>query len=108
MIKTEEDVEHEERLLSHVPEHLQEAARLGLAGVHPPFVMDKSKCIECGLCREVCPFTAVFLVPTRWKVAFEIERDRCHGCGGPSKAPCVRYCPSPGALIPVPDALVGA
>jgi Fe-S-cluster-containing hydrogenase component 2 len=98
----------DEQLLSHVPPHLRDAARLGLTEMHPPFVMDKSKCIECGLCREVCPFTAVFLVPTRWKIAFEIELERCRGCGGPSKAPCVRYCPSPGALVPVPDSLVGA
>jgi hypothetical protein len=40
------------------------------------------------------------LVPTRWKIAFEIVAERCYGCGGPSKAPCVRYCPSPGSLIP--------
>jgi ferredoxin len=94
-------------LLSAVPAHLRDAARLGLTEVHPPFTMDKTRCIECGICREVCPFTAVMLVPTRWKIQFEVERDRCRGCGGPSKAPCVRYCPSPGALIPVPDALVG-
>lgn len=98
----------DEQILTFVPAHLREAAEAGLREVHPAFVMDKTKCIECGLCREVCPFTAVFLVPTRWKIMFEIERDRCRGCGGPSKAPCVRYCPSPGALVPVPDALVGA
>lgn len=74
-----------------------------MSEVYPPFVMDKSKCIDCGLCREVCPFTAVMLVPTRWRVEFEIDQSRCRGCGGPSRAPCVRYCPSPGALVPVTD-----
>jgi len=98
----------DDALLEAIPAHLREVARLALSEVHPPFTMDKTRCIECGICREVCPFTAVMLVPTRWKIEFEVERSRCRGCGGPTKAPCVRYCPSPGALIPVPDALVGA
>jgi ferredoxin len=94
---------NDEGILQAIPAHLRDAARLGLTELHPPFTMDKSRCIDCGLCREVCPFTAVMLVPTRWKIAFEVDRERCRGCGGPSKAPCVRYCPSPGSLIPVTD-----
>jgi len=29
--------------------------------------MVKELCIDCAVCREVCPYTAVFFVPTQWK-----------------------------------------
>jgi NAD-dependent dihydropyrimidine dehydrogenase PreA subunit len=73
-----------------------------IAGVpkREPMVMVKELCIECAVCREVCPYTAVFFVPTPWKIALQVDQSRCTGCGGPEHAPCVQFCPSPGALVP--------
>jgi NAD-dependent dihydropyrimidine dehydrogenase PreA subunit len=68
--------------------------------VREPMVMVKELCIECAVCREVCPYTAVFFVPTKWKIALQVDQVRCTGCGGPEHAPCVQFCPSPGALVP--------
>jgi NAD-dependent dihydropyrimidine dehydrogenase PreA subunit len=67
---------------------------------HEPMVMVKELCIDCAVCREVCPYTAVFFVPTKWKIALQVDQVRCTGCGGPEHAPCVQFCPSPGALVP--------
>lgn len=64
-----------------------------------PLKIVKALCIECGFCREVCPYTAVYLEPTRWRVSFLIDRDRCTGCGGLGQALCVRFCPSDGAIV---------
>lgn len=69
-----------------------------------PLKIVKELCIECGVCREVCPYTAVYLEPTRWRVSFIIDPDRCTGCGGPERAMCVRFCPSEGAIASDPDA----
>jgi len=68
--------------------------------VREPMVMVKELCIDCAVCREVCPYTAVFFVPTKWKIALQVDQSRCTGCGGPEHAPCVQFCPSPGALVP--------
>src|SRR5207244_4908678 len=48
-----------------------------------PMVMVKELCIDCAVCREVCPYTAVFFVPTKWKIALQVDQARCTGCGGP-------------------------
>ena len=48
-----------------------------------PMVMVKELCIDCAVCREVCPYTAVFFVPTKWKIALQVDQVRCTGCGGP-------------------------
>ena len=71
-----------------------------MAPKHEPMVMVKELCIDCAVCREVCPYTAVFFVPTKWKIALQVDQARCTGCGGPEHAPCVQFCPSPGALVP--------
>ena len=60
---------------------------------HEPMVMVKELCIDCAVCREVCPYTAVFFVPTKWKIALQVDQARCTGCGGPEHAPCVQFCP---------------
>ena len=61
--------------------------------------IDGDVCIDCGVCRETCPFSAVmcaFVVRHR----YEILADRCEYCGGPGKAPCEVYCPVPKAIVP--------
>ena len=63
-----------------------------------PLVIVKENCIDCALCREVCPFTAVYFVPSKWRIQLAIDQARCTGCGGPARAPCVQFCPAPGAL----------
>ncbi len=54
-----------------------------MAPKHEPMVMVKELCIDCAVCREVCPYTAVFFVPTKWKIALQVDQARCTGCGGP-------------------------
>ncbi len=44
-------------------------------------VIDKTKCIECGLCRDACRFDAI-------KDVFEVDTVLCEGCGV-----CVVVCP---------------
>lgn len=72
---------------------------------HEPMAMVKELCIDCAVCREVCPYTAVFFIPTKWKIALQVDQTRCTGCGGPEHAPCVQFCPSPGALVPASSLL---
>ncbi|MBI3949070.1 MAG: 4Fe-4S binding protein [Acidobacteria bacterium] len=58
-------------------------------------------CIDCGFCREVCPYTAVYVEPNPLKISFVVDEQRCTGCGGEDHALCVRFCPVPGALAEV-------
>ncbi len=62
-------------------------------------VIDQETCIDCGLCRETCPFSAVVCAFTE-RHHYEIMPDRCQWCGGPGKAPCEVYCPVPNAIMP--------
>jgi ferredoxin len=62
------------------------------------FRIVEEKCIDCGLCREVCPYTAVYIEPNPRKIRFVVDEARCTGCGGQDHALCVRFCPAPGAL----------
>ncbi len=48
-------------------------------------VQDKTKCIQCGLCRKLCRFGAV-------TESFTVDKISCEGCGV-----CAQFCPS-GAL----------
>ncbi len=66
------------------------------------FRIVEEKCIDCGLCREVCPYTAVYIKPDPYKISFVVDELRCTGCGGEHHAMCVRFCPVPGALEEVP------
>ena len=45
-------------------------------------VVNKDKCVQCGLCRELCRFNAI-------REDFEISSVSCEGCGF-----CARACPS--------------
>ncbi len=45
-------------------------------------IKDESKCIDCGICNEVCRFNAVS------PVNYEIDPYKCEGCGV-----CVEMCP---------------
>ena len=64
-------------------------------------------CIACGNCREVCPLDAIihsWTPDTKYRTTLIVLQDPCVGCGGPETAPCVKFCPVPGCVIPVyPD-----
>jgi 2-oxoglutarate ferredoxin oxidoreductase subunit delta len=40
---------------------LEESDEINARGVHPPRVVDESKCIMCGFCTAVCPDFAIFV-----------------------------------------------
>lgn len=65
----------------------------------PVLSIDQDVCIDCGLCRETCPFSAVVSAFTL-KHHYEVLPERCQWCGGPGKAPCEVYCPVPNAIVP--------
>ena len=47
-------------------------------------VVDRSKCIGCGICAKVCPSLAIAIVERK----AEIDLEHCRGCGG-----CNQRCP---------------
>lgn len=55
--------------------------------------IEQSRCIACGLCREVCPEAAVHPMMQDIHHRFEVLESECTGCGD-----CLPYCPVPGAL----------
>jgi len=61
---------------------------------HEPMVMVKGAVLDCAVCREVCPYTAVFFVPTQWKIALQVDQVRCTGCW---RAEGTRHC----SVLPV-------
>jgi 2-oxoglutarate ferredoxin oxidoreductase subunit delta len=40
---------------------LEESQEINARGVHPPKVVDESKCVICGFCTAVCPDFAIFV-----------------------------------------------
>jgi ferredoxin len=64
------------------------------------FKIEKDTCIDCGLCREVCPLDAV-VHSWGFVTAYRILVDRCTECGGVSSAPCIRYCPVDDCIITI-------
>lgn len=58
-----------------------------------------AKCIDCGFCRESCPYGVVVTTFTR-QHHYAILAEGCAWCGGPGRAPCEVYCPVPGAIVP--------
>jgi len=41
---------------------LDESEEINERGVHPPRVVDESKCVLCSFCTAVCPDFAIFVV----------------------------------------------
>jgi 2-oxoglutarate ferredoxin oxidoreductase subunit delta len=52
---------------------LEESQEINARGVHPPKVLDESKCVLCGFCTVVCPDFAIFVVEKPPKE--EVEHD---------------------------------
>jgi 2-oxoglutarate ferredoxin oxidoreductase subunit delta len=40
---------------------LEESQEINARGVHPPKIVDESKCIICSFCTAVCPDFAIFV-----------------------------------------------
>jgi len=59
-------------------------------GIEPssdtPIVVDNNKCINCGICEQVCPYDAIHLRGPDQKPI--IDPDKCTTCGA-----CVSNCP---------------
>ena len=51
-------------------------------------VVDRDKCIKCGVCYLFCPDSAIKMVDEGY---FEADEDLCNGCGV-SKSQCVTGC----------------
>jgi 2-oxoglutarate ferredoxin oxidoreductase subunit delta len=41
---------------------LEESRKLNAIGVHPPRVRDSTLCVGCGVCEDVCPDFAIYLL----------------------------------------------
>ena len=46
---------------------LEESDEINARGVHPPRVVDESKCVICSFCSAVCPDFAIFVVDKKNK-----------------------------------------
>ncbi len=56
--------------------------------------IDYAICNSCGLCREVCPESAIRPMLLEPRHLYEVQEMKCTGCGE-----CLDYCPAPGALV---------
>jgi formate hydrogenlyase subunit 6/NADH:ubiquinone oxidoreductase subunit I len=56
--------------------------------------IDYAICNSCGLCREVCPESAITQKYLEARHLYEVHPAKCTGCGE-----CLEYCPAPGALV---------
>ncbi len=56
--------------------------------------IDYAICNSCGLCREVCPESAITQKYLEARHLYEVHPAKCTGCGD-----CLEYCPAPGALV---------
>ena len=41
---------------------LEASKKVNQIGVHPPQVKDSSVCVGCGICEDICPDFAIFLI----------------------------------------------
>ena len=46
---------------------LEESEEINERGVHPPRVIDESRCVLCSFCTSVCPDFAIFVVEKQCK-----------------------------------------
>lgn len=46
---------------------LEESEEINARGVHPPKIVDETKCLMCGFCTDVCPDFAIFVVEKKGK-----------------------------------------
>lgn len=46
---------------------LDESEEINERGVHPPRVVDESRCVLCSFCTAICPDLAIFVVEKRCK-----------------------------------------
>jgi len=46
---------------------LEESEEINARGVHPPKIVDETKCLMCGFCTDVCPDFAIFVVEKKRK-----------------------------------------
>ena len=44
---------------------LETSKKVNQTGVHPPQVKDSSLCVGCGVCEDICPDFAIFLIDKR-------------------------------------------
>ena len=61
--------------------------------------IDYAICNSCGLCREVCPESAIRPKLLEPRHLYEVQPEKCTGCGE-----CLDYCPAPGALVQYAEA----
>jgi 2-oxoglutarate ferredoxin oxidoreductase subunit delta len=41
---------------------LEESQEMNARGVHPPKVVDESKCVVCNFCTSICPDFAIYVI----------------------------------------------
>ena len=84
--------------------HCVDACKRGAISIDPKThtsVIDKSKCVDCGMCAKVCPYTAIInhkrpcmnackvkAISMNDDHAAAIDNDKCIACGA-----CVYQCP---------------
>lgn len=86
--------------LAHRCEDVCKRGAISFDGDHVAHI-DKSKCVECGACAKVCPYTAIVshkrpcqsackvkAISMNEEKAASIDNDKCIGCGA-----CVYQCP---------------